>query len=360
MGGDEETGRAAGSSSSASWRAVRLVVEVATIALAIHLIWPRLAGFERVGRAFARGSWTSIAVLVAFEAASLIAYGELVRAVLRSMGQPASVSLVQRTTLVGTSLGRTMPGGTTTALAVVVGALRRAGFDGVRSTAALATSGLLSSFVLALMLVPAVGIAVAGGQDGGIALGAAIAALAVVIATVAVVPAARNPTGAGDLVERGLRRIIPRSLWNRVDPVVIARAVAHGVEGVQALVRDPRALRRGLAFAAANWLLDVAALTAVAVTVGRGTPLSAILLTYVIGQLAAAIPLTPGGVGIVETAMIGSFVAAGTPVGAATATVLGWRLFSYWLPVLAGLGFLPTLPRRPLDDEPPAPGRATA
>jgi uncharacterized protein (TIRG00374 family) len=90
----------------------------------------------------------------------------------------------------------------------------------------------------------------------------------------------------------------------------------------------------------------VAALTAVAVTVGRGTPLTAILLAYIIGQLAAAIPLTPGGVGIVETAMIASLVAAGAPVAAATATVLGWRLFSYFLPILAGLGLLPTLPRR--------------
>jgi uncharacterized protein (TIRG00374 family) len=327
-------------------RTVRIALEVLTVALAIHLILPRVAGFERVGRAIARGSWISILALIAFEAASLLAYGGLVRVVLRSMGESASLGLIQRTTLVGTSLGRTLPGGTTTALAVIVNALRRAGLDGVRSTAALATSGLLSSFVLALLLVPGVILAIAGGQDGEVAIGATVAAIFIVGVVVALVPAAHKPEVVGRVVERVLQRVIPRPLWHHVDPVTAGRAAEHAVAGIRKLLRDPRALALGLAFAAANWLFDVAALTAVAVTVGRGTPLSGILLAYIVGQLAAAIPLTPGGVGIVETAMIGSLVAAGAPVAAATATVLGWRLFSYWLPVLAGLGLLPTLPRR--------------
>jgi hypothetical protein len=331
---------------SARRRAIRIALEVFTIALALYLVAPRIAGFEKVGRAIARGSIATIAALVVFEAASLLSYGELVRVVLRSMGEQASRGLVQRTTLVGTSLGRTLPGGTTTALAVVVSALRRAGLDGVRSTAALATSGLLSSFVLAVLLIPAVVLAMAGGQDGGIALGAAVAAIGIVGFAVALVPASHQPRAVGNFVEHSLRRLVPRPLWHHIDPVVAARAAEDAVGGVRQLLRNPRALVKGLMFAAANWLFDVAALTAVAVTVGRGTPLTAILLAYIVGQLAAAIPLTPGGVGIVETAMIASLVAAGAPVAAATATVLGWRLFSYWLPVLAGLGLLPTLPRR--------------
>jgi uncharacterized membrane protein YbhN (UPF0104 family) len=160
----------------------------------------------------------SILALVVFEAASLLAYGELVRVVLGSMGQRAAPGLIQRTTLVGTSLGRTLPGGTTTALAIVVNALRRAGFDAVRTTAALATSGLLSSFVLAVLLVPAVALAVVGGEHGGVALGAAIAALGIVVAVVAIVPAVRRPDAAGALLERLLRHVVPRPLQRRLDP----------------------------------------------------------------------------------------------------------------------------------------------
>lgn len=67
------------------------------------------------------------------------------------------------------------------------------------------------------------------------------------------------------------------------------------------------------------------------------------LLACVVAQLAAAIPLTPGGVGVVETAMIGVLVASGAPAAAATATVLGWRLVSHWLPIVVGLALLPSL-----------------
>jgi uncharacterized protein (TIRG00374 family) len=312
----------------------------------VHLLWPRIAGFTAVGHAIADGNRLSIAAVLAFEAVSFAAYGELVRAVLHSMGESVSRGLVQRTTLVGTSLGRTLPGGTTAALAVIVNALRGAGVDGARATAALATSGVLSSFVLALLLVPAVALAIVGGQGGGVALSAGLAAVAIVAVVVAILPAVRRPRAAGQLVERLLRRIVPRRLRGRLDPAAVGTAVARAVDGIRDLLHEPRAMVRSLGLAAANWLADVAALTAIAVTVGRGTPLTSILLAYVIGQLAAAIPLTPGGVGIVETVMIGSLVAAGAPVAAATATVLGWRLFSFWLPIAAGFGLLPTLPRR--------------
>lgn len=102
-------------------------------------------------------------------------------------------------------------------------------------------------------------------------------------------------------------------------------------------------LARATAWALANWLLDVAVVFVLALTIGLGTPLSAILLACVVAQVAAAIPLTPGGVGIVETAMIGTLVASGAPATAATVTVFGWRPVSHWLPIPFGLLLVPTL-----------------
>jgi uncharacterized membrane protein YbhN (UPF0104 family) len=40
--------------------------------------------------------------------------------------------------------------------------------------------------------------------------------------------------------------------------------------------------------------------------------------------------------------MTATLVGTGAPGGAATATVLGWRLVSHWLPLGAGLILLPT------------------
>ena len=44
--------------------------------------------------------------------------------------------------------------------------------------------------------------------------------------------------------------------------------------------------------------------------------------------------------------MIGALVTAGAPAAAATATVLGWRLVSHWLPIVVGLALLPTVTGR--------------
>ncbi|WP_460434695.1 flippase-like domain-containing protein, partial [Angustibacter speluncae] len=96
-------------------------------------------------------------------------------------------------------------------------------------------------------------------------------------------------------------------------------------------------------WALANWLLDAAVLLVLALTIGHGTPASALLLAYAVGMLVASLPLTPGGVGLVEPVMIGLLVGAGAPAAAATVTVLGWRLVGHWLPIGVGLLLLPGL-----------------
>jgi hypothetical protein len=62
-------------------------------------------------------------VLLALEAGSFWAYGELVLVVLRRAGESGQCNLIQRSTVVGASLGKTMPGGSATAMAMIVAAL---------------------------------------------------------------------------------------------------------------------------------------------------------------------------------------------------------------------------------------------
>jgi uncharacterized protein (TIRG00374 family) len=327
-------------------RVIRIAVQILVVAFAVYLIWPLIGGFEETGEALAKGTPAILGLLVLMEAASLACYGELVRTVLRATGEQPSISVVQRTMIVGTSLGRTLPGGTTAALAVVVGALRRAGVDVARATAALAAAGTLSTLVLALLLPIAVVAAIVSGEAGAVVIGSCVAALGMVVAVVVLVPAVRHPATAGAIVARFLTFVVPKRFQSRVNPAQVGEAVERGVGGLRDLMRDRRALAGSLLWAALRWLLDIAVLTGCAMTVGADTPLAAIPIAYVVGQLAMAIPITPGGVGVVETAMIAALVAAGAPVAAATATVLGWRLLSHWLPIVAGLALMPTLPHK--------------
>ena len=263
---------------------------------------------------------------------------------------------VQRTVWVGTSLGRTLPAGNAAAFAVTVGALRRGGVDPVGAATGVATSGALSSAVLAGLLPVGVALTLTTGHLGGVALSAVVAALAILVAAGLAPLAARRPDAIADRARRVVAALARGPLRRRLDPDAVAEGIRRGAGGVRRLAADRDTLITCTAWAAANWVLDVAVVVVLALTIGHGTPIAAVLLAYIIAQLAASIPLTPGGVGIVETAMIGALVTAGAPAAAATATVLGWRLVSHWLPIVVGLALLPTVTGRRAG--PSGPGRA--
>ena len=61
--------------------------------------------------------------------------------------------------------------------------------------------------------------------------------------------------------------------------------------------------------------------------------------------LAAAAP-TPGGLGAMEAALVAGFTAIGMDGAVAVATVLCYRLATYWLPILPGWVSLRFIERR--------------
>ncbi len=126
------------------------------------------------------------------------------------------------------------------------------------------------------------------------------------------------------------------------DPAVtgrIRRALGVAVRAlvmIRELVSRPSAARaRAIGGSVAFWLGDMicawAALRAFGVTLGA-LPL---LLGYVTGFVAEAVPLPAGGSGSVDAAMTGGFVLAGAPVSAALLAAVAFRVFSFWLPAIA-------------------------
>jgi glycosyltransferase 2 family protein len=77
-----------------------------------------------------------------------------------------------------------------------------------------------------------------------------------------------------------------------------------------------------------------------------GVPASPILLVvaYGVATALAAIPLTPGGIGVFETTMLATLALLGVGSEAAI-PILGYRLFNFWLPIPLAAVFYPTLRR---------------
>lgn len=63
---------------------------------------------------------------------------------------------------------------------------------------------------------------------------------------------------------------------------------------------------------------------------------SLVLLAYAAAGIVGMIPITPGGLGIVEASLSGLLVLAGVNASQAFLATLAYRLASYWLPLLVG------------------------
>ena len=61
-----------------------------------------------------------------------------------------------------------------------------------------------------------------------------------------------------------------------------------------------------------------------------------VLLAYAVAGVIGLVPITPGGIGIVEASLTGFLVLAGLSGADAVLATLAYRLASYWLPMMAG------------------------
>jgi len=85
-----------------------------------------------------------------------------------------------------------------------------------------------------------------------------------------------------------------------------------------------------------SWLTDVAVLALAFVALHSAPPWTGLLLAYCAGQIAASMPVTPGGIGVVEGSITLALVAFGGAETITLAAVLLYRLIAYWACIPAG------------------------
>jgi uncharacterized protein (TIRG00374 family) len=175
------------------------------------------------------------------------------------------------------------------------------------------------------------------GSAGDVRLASAV--LLGVVALLVIAGFALRRTGAG-------RRLRRRAVAQLEQAAARTRAQAGFAERLDERVgRAPHATRAMLAisggFFAASWLLDAACLAASFAAIGATPPWRGLLLAYCAGQLAAVLPFTPGGLGLVEGSLTLALVAYGGAATSTLAAVLLYRLISYWaLMPAGGIGYL--------------------
>ena len=140
----------------------------------------------------------------------------------------------------------------------------------------------------------------------------------------------RGKRQAADLVER-IARHVPLV---KID--VVAGLVQKIADRLVILLRDRQLLTHALIWAAANWLLDAASLWVFVLAFGHVVSPVDLLVAYGLANVLAVIPITPGGLGVVEGILIPTLVGFHVPLGIATLGVLSYRLINFWLPIPVG------------------------
>jgi len=300
-----------------------------------YLVVPQLAGPRKVLHVITQVNPLLLLAGVALEAASLVAYAQLTRSVLPSEHRLGlfTVLRIQLTTL---SVSHCAPGGSATGSALGYRLYTQAGVAGSDVGFALAMQGIGSAVVLNVILWVALIVSIpVWGFSAVYLIAAAVGALLLGASAVLLFLFTRGEERVGSALERTAARV------PFIDGAVLRRTFEQVAVRLQEFGRQrPLMIRAGL-WASANWLLDAASLLVFVGAFGRWVNPDGLLVAYGLANVLAVIPITPGGLGVIELTLTTVLVGFGAPRSVITLGVVGYRLINFWAPIpIGGLAYL--------------------
>jgi uncharacterized protein (TIRG00374 family) len=312
----------------------RTLLTVTMLFVIYYLVLPQLARGREAADLVARVNPFLLLLALVLEVASLLAYTVLTKVTLPTEPRLSlfSVFRVQLATRAVTNL---VPGGSAAGGTLGYRLLTDAGVAPTAAGFTLATVGLGSAVVLNLILWLALLISIPFNGFSPIYVSAAIVGVLLLASAAALVYLLMEGRDRAERVLRAIVRHIPF-----VKEETASRFIHQLADRLYDLARQPELIRRGALWASANWLLDAAALWVFLRAFGESLNPVNLIVAYGVAGVLAAIPITPGGLGVVETVLPSLLAGFGTPVATAGIAVLGWRLVQFWLPIpLGGLSY---------------------
>ncbi len=237
------------------------------------------------------------------------------------------------------AISNTVPAGGPIGLATQYSMLLRRGFGVVPTTGALGITSVWNSLLtIALPVVAAVGLVIAGDATGpattvalvgSLVLVVLVGLLAVVLRSEAV---ARRVGGWGDATVSWAARLVRRSV-----DVSVSDAVLEFRSSVLDMVSRRWGLVTGTSLL--QQITQFLILWVALIGVGNGSASVSLLqafAAFAIGRLFTFTPVVPGGLGAVDAAMVAILQGFGEPDNDALAAVMVWRAVSLFPQVLIG------------------------
>jgi len=297
-----------------------------------YLVLPQIAGARHSFTLLAHIKFRYVFAGIALEAASILAYAQLTRGVLPQRASSPKLWRVVRIQLSTLAVSHVLPGGAAAGGGLGYRLLTNEGISGPDAGFALATQSIGSAVVLNLLLWLGLVISIPLRGFNPLYITAAIVGIVLVGGfALAVLALTRGEERAARLL-RSVARRLPFMNEDTVHEIV--HTVAARLRGI---VADRPLMIRTVSWATANWLLDAAALWVFLLAFGYRAGPDALIVSYGIANVLAAIPITPGGLGVVEAVLTSLLVGFGAQKGQAVLGVLFYRFINFWLPIPAGV-----------------------
>ncbi|MDX6561326.1 MAG: putative heme transporter [Gaiellales bacterium] len=238
-----------------------------------------------------------------------------------------------------TAAAGVLPGGDAVGMGISYAMLRRWGFTVEQVTVATAATAVWNAFANVVFAVAAAALLAMSGESHPLLTTAAVVGTAAVAVAIALFAVALNDDGNARLLGGLTQRV-----WNRVARVLRRGAASGWDERLVDFRREAVGLlkRRWLALTGATllghltvFLVLLVALRAVGVPSSDVTVAEA-FAAWALIRAITTIPITPGGVGIVELGLTGALVGFGGNRAEVVAAVLLYRVLTYVPPIAVG------------------------
>ena len=238
-----------------------------------------------------------------------------------------------------TAAASVLPGGDAVGIAMSYSMLRRWGFTVEQVTVGSAATTVWNAFANVVFAVAAVGLLAVGGESSPLLTTAAVIGTAAVGAAIGLFAAALHDDGHA-------RRVgaLAQRLWNRLARLLRRRPATGWGERLVGFRREAVGLlrRRWLALTAATlaghltvFLVLLVALRVVGVG-SADVSFAEAFAAWALIRIITTVPLTPGGLGVVELGLTGALVSFGGNQAEIVAAVLLYRALTYVPPIAIG------------------------
>jgi uncharacterized protein (TIRG00374 family) len=308
-----------------------VVLGISTVAF-LYFVLPQLASFEHNREKIGDGDATWFIAALVFTILSFGGYVAMFRGVFVGDQSRIDIAASYQITMAGLAATRLFAAGGAGGIALTAWALRRAGMDRRKvADKTLAFLILTYAVYMAALVVAGVGLRIgllAGPAPFAITVLPAIFGVVVIVVGLAL---SRVPPDLQRRLEGFARR------GGRLARLAqrLANAPAAFSAGMREAVCHVRKHDPALLGAIAYWGFNIATLWACFHAFGDPPPWGVVVMAYFVGFLGNLLPL-PGGIGGVDGAMIGAFIAFGVDKGLTIQAVLAYRLFAFWLPTIPG------------------------